>query len=482
MHHKIYKSHLIVITMQGLVKDSYAGKRCFIVATGPSLAYKDLSFLKNEVTIALNLAIISLDIQNITPTFNIIADKYQYINYKEVYKKLTYQTAIKKIIVASACDTFPGELKDENTYFFPIKLPQENANFSENPLESGFARGKTVAFDAIQLAYYLGFSEVYIIGMDMNMHCDWGKNGHCYEIHKNKKFKNIIILTKESPEIQRGAPGHPEYKFLIEDCMALAKEKFNQLNRKLINDSRSSLDILERRDIFKEFGNIKKVVAFVPAKGTSSRVPNKNIKLLGNKPLFRHILDTLLNCYTIDEVYLDSESDEVFGLAEGQKHKCLKRDINLANNKTDGNQLLLNEASKVQADIYVQALPTAPFLSQQTIDEAVFNLLVSKEHDSLFTVTKDKDYLWKLDGTPANYDIFHIPNSNDLEETIIETMGFYAIKKDSLLERKSRIGRFPLLFTIPALEATDIDTFEDFNFAEIIFCGLGGLKNEKIKG
>lgn len=474
---KFYKSHLIVITMCELVKDSYKGKRCFIVATGPSLAYKDLSFLKNEITIALNLAVVTLDIYGIKPTFNIIADKYQYVNYGEIYEKLTYKTFVKKVIVASACDTFPKELIDENTFFFPIKLQQEKADFSENPVKDGFARGKTVAFDAIQLAYYLGFDEVYIIGMDMKMDCDWGKDGHCYEIQKNKKFKDMKILTKESHEIQRGPQGHPEYMSLIKECMILAKSKFDKTNRKLINDSRSCLGILDKINILKDFGNVKKVIAFVPAKGTSSRVPSKNMKILGNKSLFLHILDTLLSCYTIDEVYLDTESDEVFKLAEGRRHKCMRRDPKLATNKTDGNQLLLNEAAHVEADIYVQALPTAPFLSQQTIDEAIFSLLTSKMNDSLFTVTKDKVYLWKKDGTSANYDPLHIPNSVDLEETITETMGLYVIRKDTLFERKSRIGKSPILFDIPAIESTDIDTPEDFNFADAIFKGLEALKN-----
>ena len=462
--------------MPELVKDSYCGKRCFIMATGPSLAYKDLSFLKEETVIALNLAIITLDLYGITPAFNIISDKYQYINYKEVYEKLTYNKPVNKVIVSSACETFPKDLIDENTFFSPIKLQQEKADFSTNPMINGFARGKTVAVDAIQLAYYLGFDEVYIIGMDMKMDCDWGKDGHCYEVHKNKRFENIKILTKESHEIQRGPPGHPEYMAIIEECMVLAKSKFNQSKRKLFNDIRSELNSLDKIDILKKFGNIKKVVAFVPAKGTSSRVPGKNMRILGDKPLFLHILDTLLNCVTIDEVYLDTESDDVFNLAKERKHKCLKRDINLASNKTNGNELLMNEAKNIEADIYIQALPTAPFLSSNTINESVFQMLINKEKDSLFTVTKDNLYLWNSNGTPTNYNPLDIPNSIDLDETIIETMGLYLIRRNALTAIKARIGKSPILFNVPAIEAVDIDTEEDFKFSEIIF---EGLKNKK---
>ncbi|MFA5724353.1 MAG: 6-hydroxymethylpterin diphosphokinase MptE-like protein [Candidatus Pacearchaeota archaeon] len=460
-----------------LIQNSYADKRCFIVATGPSLAYKDLSFLKNEVIIALNLGVLTLDLFKIKPTFNIIADKYQYPSFREIYEKLTFNTSIKKIIVASACDTFPKELVDENTYFFPKKLPQEVPDFSENPISEGFSRGKTVAFDALQLAYYLGFKEVYIIGMDMKMDNDWGKNGHCYEIQKNNNFPNIKFYNKNSFEIQRGPPGHPEYIPYINECMEKAKKKFEEKNRRLFNDSRSELAVLNKKDILKEFGNIKKVVAFVPAKGTSSRVENKNMKILGEKPLFLHILDTLLNCYMIDEVYLDTESEEVFNLAKKRNHIELKRDPALANNNTDGNKLLLNEASQVDADIYLQALPTAPFLSRETIDDAIFSLLCSKENDSLFSVIMDKLYLWQENGKPLNYNLLNIPNSIDLKDTIIETMGLYIIKKQSLFELKSRIGKNPILYKIPFIESTDIDTYEDFYLAEAILNYMDKIKN-----
>ena len=88
-----------------------------------------------------------------------------------------------------------------------------------------------------------------------------------------------------------------------------------------------------------------KVVAFLPAKGTSSRIESKNIKLLDGKPLFHYTLEKLHQCTFIDEVYLDSESDEIFESATIIDHIPLKRDPKYANNKTDGHLLFYNEAS-----------------------------------------------------------------------------------------------------------------------------------------
>ena len=235
---------------KSLKMNGYLGRKCFIVGSGPSLAYNDLSFLKNYVVIALNLAILTLDLHGIKPDFNIIADKYQYIRFKEVFKKLTYNKNIKKIIVASACDTFPKELIDKNTFFFPKKLQQKVPSFSKNLIKDGFSRGKTVAYDAIQLAYYLGFDEVNIIGMDMSFNKKWGVNGHSYEIEKNKNFPNLKFAKTNDFEIQRGSPGHPEYRFYIEKCMRLAMKAFQEKGRKIFNDSSSKLNIFQKKNFF----------------------------------------------------------------------------------------------------------------------------------------------------------------------------------------------------------------------------------------
>ena len=232
-------------------KDSFRGKRCFIVATGPSLANRDLSFLKDEIILSVNLAPLTLDIFGIKPMFNIVADKFHYIRFKEVHKKLTYKKSIKKIIVASACDNFPKELIDQNTFFFPKKLPQEKPLFSDNPLKDGFARGKTVVYDAIQLAYYLGFEEVNIIGMDMNMDRNWGVDGHCYEIQQNKRFSDLSFANTDDYEIQRGHPGNPEYFIFTEECLMLAKKKFEEKGRKIYNDINSSLAVLKKKKLIK---------------------------------------------------------------------------------------------------------------------------------------------------------------------------------------------------------------------------------------
>lgn len=456
------------------MQNAYKGKRGFIVATGPSLAYKNMSFLKDEITITMNLGPLMFDQWGFQPTFHLAADKYVYPQFKEMFEKTIYNTSTKKVIIASACETFPEELRDENTFFSTIKHPQEIINFSKDPFSNGFWRGKTVAYDAMQFAYFLGLSEVYILGMDMTVNHDWGTNSHCYELQKNSKFTNITFPKTNDFYIQRGLPGHPEYFDLIKKYFTKAKEIFEQDGRTIINDSRSQLDVFSQEDVLNKFSHVPKIVAVIPAKGTSSRVISKNIRPLDGKPLFLHVMDTALSSKTIDEVYLDTESEDVAKLAENRNYNRIIRPIELADNATDGNKLLLFEASQVpSADIYVQILPTAPFLSRDTIDGAIYELIKNPKLQSLTAVLKQKQYLWSNDGHPLNYDPKKIPNSINLSPSIIETMGLYVIRKEELLKTKTRLGNKPLLFEIPLLESFDINTEEEFSIAEAIMKGRG---------
>lgn len=212
-----------------------------------------------------------------------------------------------------------------------------------------------------------------------------------------------------------------------------------------------------------------KVVAFLPAKGTSSRIENKNLKLLDGQPLFTHLLKTLTRCPVIDEVYLDTESDQVIEAAGEIDVRILRRDPGLAANSVDGNQLFMNQVRQVDADIYVQALGTSPFIAAETIEEAVAVLERDPAYDSVVLVKREKLYTWER-GRPA-YDIERIPNSVDLPDTVIETMGLYVVRREAALRTGRRVGDRPYLLEASPTEAVDVNVPEEFRLAELIAAG-----------
>lgn len=212
-----------------------------------------------------------------------------------------------------------------------------------------------------------------------------------------------------------------------------------------------------------------KVVAFLPVKGISERIENKNIRLLDGKPLFMHTLEKLVACDFIDEVYLDSESDEIFEIASEVECKFFRRDMAFASNKTDGHELFYNEISGIDADIYIQILATSPFIEPATIREGIKVLKESTTFDSAVLVKKDKLYLWQ-DNQPL-YGKGRIPNSIDLPDTMIETMGLYIVKKDAAHRNRMRFGDNTYFIEAKPIEAIDVNFPEDFELAGFIAAG-----------
>jgi CMP-N-acetylneuraminic acid synthetase len=212
-----------------------------------------------------------------------------------------------------------------------------------------------------------------------------------------------------------------------------------------------------------------KVVAFLPAKGTSSRIPNKNMSLLDGKPLYLHALEKLMKCDFIDEVYLDTESEEVIEMTSEVDCHVLKRSPDLASNKTDGNRLFMNEVEHVDADIYIQMLCTSPFIDIESIRLGI-DKVRSGDFDSAVLVQKEKQYLWNESG--PTYDINNIPNSIDLADSVIETMGLYIINKEAALKTQRRIGERPFQIEATPIEAVDVNWPEDFELANLMAAGI----------
>lgn len=222
-----------------------------------------------------------------------------------------------------------------------------------------------------------------------------------------------------------------------------------------------------------------KVYAFVPAKGTSERVESKNMRFLDGERLYIRALKTLLKCKEIDRVFLDSESEEMYQMADYLPITFMKRDVNLANNKTDGHQIFMNEVkSYPDADIYVQLLCTSPFIKPETIDNAIKKLKENNNFDSAILMKKDKYYFWQ--NNKPKYNINHIPNSKDLPETITESMGLYIHTKESAIRTNRRYGENPLLIYGNLDELIDVNTPEDLAYAEVFAKGQRAKENKRL--
>lgn len=207
------------------------------------------------------------------------------------------------------------------------------------------------------------------------------------------------------------------------------------------------------------------VVAVMPIKLKNERCPGKNTRILGDKPLLQYELDNLKKtnlCNSIN-VYC-SNTDVIQYLPE--KVNFVKRPRELDLPTSNFTQIFENFMNEVDADIYIYAHATAPFITTETMKLCI-NAVMSGEYDSAFCALKLQDYLWKK-GEPLNFDATNVPRTQDLEPIYQETSGVYVFTKEVFKKYKQRIGKKPFIKEVSFKEAVDIDNPEDFELAEKI--------------
>lgn len=213
-----------------------------------------------------------------------------------------------------------------------------------------------------------------------------------------------------------------------------------------------------------------KTVAFVPIRLNSQRVEGKNLRLLGGLPLMTYLLDSLVKADNIDEVYVycSNPSIEEF-LPEGVKF--LRRDECLDSNTTLGREIYDAFTQEIEADIYVLAHATSPFIRPATIADAVAKVQ-SGEYDSAFSAEKIQTFTW-WQGKPLNYSFDNVPRTQDLEPVYVETSAFFIFRNELWREYHRRIGFKPYTAVTDRIESMDIDNPDDFLLAEaIVAAGL----------
>lgn len=210
---------------------------------------------------------------------------------------------------------------------------------------------------------------------------------------------------------------------------------------------------------------ILKTVAFVPIKLNSQRLPNKNLLPIAGQPLCWHILNTLTCTKGIDEVYVYCSDDKIKEYIPA-KVKFLKRDTYLDGDLVKGLEIYDAFVKDVDADIYILAHATSPFIKSQTIELALDKIL-HDNYDSAFSAQKIQTFAWYKD-KPINYSLDDIPRTQDIDPIFVETSGFFMFKKEVFALHRRRIGFTPYIQEVDNVEAVDIDTQEDFDFAQLI--------------
>lgn len=214
-----------------------------------------------------------------------------------------------------------------------------------------------------------------------------------------------------------------------------------------------------------------KTVAFVPIRLNSKRVVGKNLKLLGGKPLLCYILETISKVKGIDEVYVYCSNEDIIQYLP-QGVRFLKRPEYLDRDETLGKEIYEEFTKTIDADVYILAHTTSPFMKVETFEDAL-NKVLYEDYDSAFSAEKIQTFAW-FNRKPLNYALKEIPRTQTIEPIYVETSAFYMFKRDVWKIHKQRIGFRPYIALVDRIEGVDIDWPEDFDFAEIILDSYKG--------
>ena len=203
----------------------------------------------------------------------------------------------------------------------------------------------------------------------------------------------------------------------------------------------------------------------MPIKLHNERCPGKNTRMLGTKPLLQHELDSLKETGLCNSINVFCSSEDVIPfLSEGVNF--VKRPEHLDLPTSNFTQIFTLFMEQNDADIYIYAHATAPFISVDTMKQCI-EAVQSGEYDSAFCAVKLQDYLWQ-DGEPLNFDATNIPRTQDLKPIYQETSGVYVFTREVFEKYHRRIGKKPFIKEVSFKEAVDIDNPEDFDLAEAL--------------
>ena len=214
------------------------------------------------------------------------------------------------------------------------------------------------------------------------------------------------------------------------------------------------------------------ITAIVPMRHSSERIPGKNYREFGGKPLFFHVIETLLSCKQINNVVIDTDSETIIELTKTHFPSViiLKRPIHLQDGRIPMNDVLMNVIKQVPSDFYLQTHSTNPLLTTTSISNAVDAFLANyPSNDSLFSVTKKHVRYWDSLARPLNHNQNILLRTQDLPPIFEENSCMYLFTKEILERKHNRIGDRPIMFEIDEIEAQDIDVEINFIVAELLY-------------
>ena len=211
------------------------------------------------------------------------------------------------------------------------------------------------------------------------------------------------------------------------------------------------------------------VIAFIPARGGSKSIPEKNIKSFCGKPLIFWNLQELQNS-EVNEIIVATDSDKIKSVVNSfgfSKVKVYDRSSKNSQDISSTESVMLeyiNSVNLADEDTFMLVQATSPFTQTSHFNEG---LSLFKKYDSILTCCESKRFSWR-EGKALNYDIYNRPRRQDHKETLIENGAFYISSVSDIKSTKNRISGNIGIYEMPEFTYTEIDEPEDWIVAEAL--------------
>ena len=212
---------------------------------------------------------------------------------------------------------------------------------------------------------------------------------------------------------------------------------------------------------------MKKLVAVIPVRKGSQRVQNKNIRPFANSSLLQIKID-IIKQLPVDDIIINTDCETAIEIAIKNNVKYYRREDYYASSACNNSDYHEYLAKVTDAQDILVAQVTAPLISVESYIDAIKTYYAEEQCNSLMSTKLIKEFIW-FENSPVNYDVNNAPNSQNLPDYFHPTFGIVICNRSALLESKNFICNEPYFYQISDIEAVDIDTILDFEFAEFLY-------------
>jgi len=220
-------------------------------------------------------------------------------------------------------------------------------------------------------------------------------------------------------------------------------------------------------------------IAFIPARGGSKGISQKNIKEFAGKPLIVHSIDYALDSQLINEVVVSTDDSLISKISTDAGGIVINRPAELATDTATTESAIEHylSLSKTKPDIIVLLQSTSPLRPKGSLDNALDHF-EKGGYDSLLSVCPTHRFYWRIKGdetTYAEYNYLNRPRRQDMkieDRHYVENGSIYIFSREHFEKTGNRLGGKIGYVQWPEEYSVEIDSPLDFKFAELIYNDL----------